>query len=177
MNVRKYQCVKKKTNYILQPSIKNLLLINNHKFDLRMFVVVHQNTFKLFAYGFAGVCKQKYSSSSNKEIHLTNLENNYDNTEFDETFENYPLMINKMTDVVRKLEKIYDGYFTKKYSVVLLGLDFIFNKDYDAYLLEINYYPYYHETKYKDLLCTHLLNDVYEPLLNKQPMFQNKVWL
>jgi hypothetical protein len=170
--------ISKKNNkpYILQPSINNLLLYSGHKFDIRMFVVIHSGQFKLFKYGLIGICKNKFKGT-NKENHLTNLENNYNNVDFDEKFEHYNIMINKMEIVVSNLQNIYNGYFDKKNIVLLLGFDFIFDTTFNIYLLEINYYPYYNNTFYKNLLCDHLLTDVYNPLITHKKMFDSNVWL
>jgi hypothetical protein len=163
-------------SYILQPGISNLLLHLGHKFDVRMFVVIHDGQFKLFKYGFMVVCKNKFEGI-NRENHLTNLKGNYNKIDFDEKLEHYKIMIDKMQSVVSNLQNIYNGYFDRKNTVLLLGFDFIFDTTFNIYLLEINYYPYYDDVYYKNLLCDHLLSDVYEPLIAHTKMFDSDVWL
>lgn len=163
--------------FIIQPSIPNLLLYEGRKFDIRMFVVITNNKFRLFKYGYAGVCKNKFNQDVvDKKTHLTNMKNNYDNIDFDETFDNYDIILEKMTNIIKILEKSYLNMFNNKYTVILLGVDFIVDQDFNVFILETNYFPYYSEDKYKQLLCYHLVKDVYEPLLINKKLFMDDVW-
>ena len=132
---------KEYSKYILQEEVNNMLLIDDCKTTLRIYVLITDKK-EIFLYknGKVYVYKTKYiRESTDNKIHndvynSVKYENYTDADYYEKTF-------HKIKDIcflsIRPF--IIDKYFNDKY--IILGADFILDSDYNPYLIEINTYP------------------------------------
>ena len=154
-DIIKFSKENKKTMYIVQPSIKPLL-IKKKKFDIRILgtlISTNHIDFDLYIFkrGQIRMSTSEYNSESKSDlIHFTNysVHKKIDKTvyEFYVGCENYVTMMMKIVRVCRDLYTSTIHLFKNptKYNKQLIwniGFDFIFDTDLNIYLLEINHNP------------------------------------
>ena len=164
LNMNKYQS----SMVILQKYIEKPLLYYGRKFDVRIWVLLtHKMEVYVFKEGHLKATSVKYDVlSKNSYVHLTNYSvqkynENFSKFEYGneisfEDFENYLLNEQGIKMDVKKelLPKIYDiikismlsvkdliNANTKKYCFEIFGYDFMFDCDFNPYLIEINTNP------------------------------------
>ena len=160
----KYQSSK----LILQKYIENPLLYKERKFDMRIWVLLtHKMEAFIFKEGHLKATSYKYDSESkNSYVHLTNYSvqkysenfskfefgNEISFSEFEESLLNdYKIKINTKKDIYPKLieiikmsleaviDKIND--LNRRGCYEIFGYDFMFDKDINPYLIEVNTNP------------------------------------
>ena len=146
---------------VIQEEIPNLFLINKRKINLRIFLLIHfEDGVQKWYISKLGKCiytNKEYSSNSRdfeENVTSFNLDTSiYNKNPFtlDELrsyigFKNYEILWNRMCKIISKCK---NAFFNKiNFSVnknnncfQLLGLDFIFTKDLQPFLLECNKGP------------------------------------
>ena len=160
---KKYQSSK----LILQKYIEKPLLYKKRKFDMRIWVLLtHKMETYIFKEGHLKATSYVYDSQSkNPYVHLTNYSiqkycenfskfekgNEISFSEFEESLKNdYNININVQKDIYPKLyeiikmtiDSVKDKINTnKKNCYEIFGYDFMFDKDINPYLIEINTNP------------------------------------
>lgn len=179
------------TFWIVQPLIKNLLLYNNKKFDIRIIasLISYDNfNFNLIVFKkglIKKTCRDFDENSKDMDIHVTNIsiqaKNNkdYEFILFDENFPNYKLLYDKILTVLKDIMKSSKKYFIShnKYNnnnkiIWNIGFDFIFTNSFDTYLIEINNDPG-KETFNRINAFDYLAKNVYTPMALNQEIKYN----
>lgn len=171
--------------WIIQPAIKNLLLYNKKKFDIRILVTLIKNNydrFELIVFK-KGIIRQTFhdfdENSLNCNIQMTNycVQNKFlEGLEyFDDNFPNYNIIFNKilysLKDIFKTTNKLLIN--SKKYNSKMIcnfGVDCILNKNLDVFILEYNINP----TAFKEFYFAYeyLANNIYTPIaLDKKPNY------
>ena len=145
--------IKLNSNFICQPQIKNLKLINGKKFDLRMHVVYYQqnNVMRSFIHksGHLRIASLPFDENSiNKFVQLTNSGVNIKHTDYDaelnqpifnNKIEFYDIIYPKIVKIVTEINSLLTYKINK--GSHLLGYDFIIDNENRVYLLECNNCP------------------------------------
>jgi len=134
-------------NYVLQHNVENLLLYNNFKFHIRIYLLVnYENKYEYYLYneGLLALSKDKYNINNKQSLLSRDRKQNKLN--YDNYFSNY-----KHYNILFKNIKKYVTYLVNQFSKIcknpenksfmIMGLDFIFNKKGMPFLLEINKGP------------------------------------
>ena len=180
----------KKIVYVVQPALKNLLLYNKKKFDIRIMVtIVSRNHFDydffIFKKGYMRTTFSDFDENSlDQEIQMTNFcvqEKKgitiSDEFIFDSRKENYELLFQKIIMVCQDIYDsiVYQFVTTSNFMnklVFNVGFDFIFDTNFNIYLLETNLDPGIN-TCPNDFYKI-LAKNIYTPLAKNQPIIIDK---
>jgi hypothetical protein len=146
----------KDTKYTIEEEIKTNF-INKRKWDVRIYVVhtFSNNIFKsyLFYDGLVRLASLPYTSEFKNLCHITNtcmIKNKADISKYQKLFtnlDNYNLLKKKVKDVIINVSENIINIIPKKYDskylmeTHIVGYDFIFDKEYNPYLIDINREP------------------------------------
>jgi len=128
--------------YVIQEEIKDMMLIDNKKFVLRLWIIIINNDFYISTNGCCIVHETKYDPSNlDRKIHIDHDISkisyvDYNKTNFYE--KSFPHVI-RLSKSVCKIISSKMKFIDNCYQV--LGLDIIFNRNSDPYLIEINSWP------------------------------------
>lgn len=129
-----------KDDYVIQRGITDLLLYDGRKFDVRVHVIIDkQGNVYVCKDGVMRISWKKYSSCSCKKHQLTNGSLGVE-AKMTNKYGNWSKLYVKVKSALRKIMKIMLKYRDPD-GFALLGVDFIFDKNMNAWLLEINTYP------------------------------------
>ena len=155
--------------YILQQGVKDLMLYDGRKFDIRIHVLISPSG-KVYVYKNAcmRISRKKYTSEcSCKKHQLTNgslgAEAQYTD-KWSQWESVYPSVQKSIKEII---------YAMKQYLVngkyLLLGADFIFDKNNKAWVLELNTYPnlYYKPDPHLQPTLTHMLKNMVKLLMHQ----------
>lgn len=162
------KCKKCKRNkYVIQKGVKNLMLYDGRKFDIRIHILI---TPKGDVYVYKNACIRisfkKYSSICGCKKHqLTNGSLGADvkyASEWDEWKDVYPNIKKSIIDILMVLKK-----YVEKNKYVLIGGDFILDVNRKAWVLEFNTYPnlFYKEDPQMQPTITHMLKNMLDILM------------
>lgn len=142
---------KKKDNMVFQKSVKNLLLYNFRKQDQRIYLLFYKIKNKLNVYiykeGLTRFSSKNFNSDKlSFEYQLTNTSlftgNNENSCELFSKNPNYQVLYNQIKNNTCKLIKNYfNSDFLPNNTFHLFGLDFVPDKNYQTWLIEINDNP------------------------------------
>ena len=167
--------------WILQKYVDNPLLINKHKFHIRVYVILHKKknyiNFFLYQKGFIYTAGNKYNWNSNDlKTHLSGEDNPNRVTVFQTSHPLYHKIWNQIKDLVLKcIVPIYPYIQCPNINnqcYKFLGLDILIDDQYNLYLAEINSrlislkYP---PKNFKNDMYLDILNQVY---FNKSKMIE-----
>ena len=176
---------------IVQKYIKDTFMINKRKLNLRVYLLIVVKNNKLISYYYKnGKCiytNKDYTNSLDLEENITSLNmdiNIYQKNPFDLfelaqylSPEKYVLLLNNIKNNLINLEKSYKSTLLKlnknnnnNVHFQLFGLDYIFTKNLDVYLLELNKGPDMSSKNEKDYI---LKNRVYEDLFSLVELIDN----
>jgi hypothetical protein len=177
--------------YIVQPSIENLLLINNKKFDIRiMGVLITQNNIDFDFYILKqGLIRKTFNDFNNNNLdidnHITTSKSNIDKsnkTIFNNKFNNYNIIFDNIVKICndffnQSIHQFKQPLLYNEKMIWNIGLDFIVDKNYNVFLLEINHNPGGPCIKaLGDIFYTYLAKYIYTPLaMNKRPIIDDSV--
>lgn len=164
--IKKY--LSKNKNYIIQKSIKNMYLYDNKKGDVRVYylAVFYKNKLEFYLYkeGLIKLAKENYNiKNMDISVQITNTSqlNKSDKPSsiiFNKTFVHYDIFLKKIRYVLSDLSKEIKKDFPKNYcssyplEFQLCGPDFIFDNNYNPYLIELNSnFPAYMSKTNKDI--------------------------
>ncbi len=170
---------------VVQNYIKNTLLINNRKLNIRIYLLIIRKNNKIYSYLYQnGKCiytNKDYKYSLDMEENITSLNLNTDiyNTHPLTLFElkdylnqkniNYDLIFNKIHNNIKLLHNAYknkigtSNKFKNNTCFQLFGLDYIITSDLNILLLEINKGPIMSYINSKDYYLKYkLFNDIFE---------------
>lgn len=179
-------------NYLISKYIINPHLINNKKYDLRVYVLITSfSPLKIYMYkqGLVRFASEEYKQSDfdNIYIHLTNYAINSKNpstqTNIKWSFEQYKeyfmkqkdiniynTIMNKIRDIIIKTiitsiqQNICDISISKKHSLFeLYGFDILVDGNYNVWLIEVNVGPSMHCSS---LLDTSIKSDLFSDIVN-----------
>ena len=176
---------------IVQKYIKDTFMINKRKLNLRVYLLIVAKNNQLTSYYYKnGKCiytNKDYTNSLDLEENITSLNmdiNIYQKNPFD-LFElaqylgreKYILLLNNIKNNLLNLEKSYKSILLRlnknnnnNVHFQLFGLDYIFTKNLDVYLLELNKGPDMSSKNEKDYI---LKNRVYEDLFSLVELIDN----
>ena len=177
---------------VVQKYMKNTYMINKRKINLRIYLLIIYKNNELISYYYKnGKCiytNKDSTGSDNLEENITSLNLNmdiYKKNPFD-LFElaqymnnkDYILLITNIINNLKKLESAYKNLLTQKNKSTnkhtyfqLFGLDYIFDNNFNVYLLEINKGPDMSSKSDKDYLLKYR---IYEDLFNKLNILEYK---
>lgn len=136
--------------HVLQQYIEQPLLINNHKFSLRMFVVLVPNGEPyLYPQGYLNVCQQPYEPNNllNIDSHLTNEHLHLDKGSKNNQqllMSNWSLYEEIYPQIERQCQKVFTPFAAQRKgcdAYGFLGVDFMLDSDKRLWLLEVNHGP------------------------------------
>lgn len=175
-------------NYIIQKSIKNMYLYDNKKGDVRVYYLAtfYKNKLEFYLYkeGLIKLAKENYNiKNMDTRVQLTNTsqlnESDKPNSViFNKTFIHYEIFLKKIKYVLSDLSKEIKKDFSKNYKssypleFQLAGPDFIFDSNYNPYLIELNSnFPAYMSKTNKDIkdmkknIAKVMANHLFEPAI------------
>lgn len=128
--------------YIIQEEVEDILLIDNKKFILRNWIVIVNNKFYLTINGCCLVHEYEY----NKDVldRKSHIEHDiqkigyiyYNQTSFyEQSLQKTIILLQNLCFVIKQNMKFKDNCFQ------VLGLDIIFNNNFDPHIIEINSWP------------------------------------
>lgn len=154
--------IDEKKNYVLQEHIPDPLLIDGHKFHIRIYLLFHMNgeneKCKAYIYknGIIAEGDKEWSVTSDQNQVVTHRRKDKFNL-FNESFPDYKIINahigEKLKKTIRKF--LSTTTFEKRTAYELLGLDFMLDRHYKPYLLEMNPGPVIgkeNDTMIKDLV-------------------------
>ena len=177
---------------IVQKYMKNTFMINKRKLNLRIYLLIVVKNNKLTSYYYKnGKCiytNKDYNNSLELEENITSLnmdvsiykKNPFDLFELCKYLGNdkYLILLNNLKNNLKKLENCYKNIILKlninnnnNTYFQLFGLDYIFSKELDVYLLELNKGPDMSSKNDKDYI---LKSRVYEDLFNLVNIVEDK---
>jgi len=180
-------------NYVIaQKYIQDLYLIKNRKVNLRMYLLIICDK-GVVSWYFSNIGKCMYTNKDmntdydlDPETHLTslNLDPSIYNTNplsLDELKNfvgehNYRILFNRIITIVQKCKICFEGKICQNkkinehISFQLFGLDFIFTKNFQPYLLEMNKGPQMSYINSKDYK---IKEKIYTDLLSKVGIIKN----
>jgi hypothetical protein len=177
---------------IVQKYMKNTFMINKRKLNLRIYLLIVVKNNKLTSYYYKnGKCiytNKDYNNSLELEENITSLnmdvsiykKNPFDLFELCKYLGNdkYLILLNNLKNNLKKLENCYKNILLKlninnnnNTYFQLFGLDYIFSKELDVYLLELNKGPDMSSKNDKDYI---LKSRVYEDLFNLVNIVEDK---
>ena len=177
---------------VVQKYMKNTYMINKRKINLRIYLLIIYKNNELISYYYKnGKCiytNKDSTGSDNLEENITSLnlnmdiykKNPFDLFELAQYMDNkdYILLITNIINNLKKLESAYKNLLTQKNKSTnkhtyfqLFGLDYIFDNNFNVYLLEINKGPDMSSKSDKDYLLKYR---IYEDLFNKLNILEYK---
>ena len=148
---------------LLQKYLENPLLYNGRKFDMRIWVLLnHEMNVYFFKEGHLKATSEKYNIKSNDLfIHLTNYSVQKYNIHFSE-FE-YGNEIS-----FQQFQYFLDKKMENENCFELFGYDFIFDNDFNPFLLEINTNPGLEESSpLINMLIPRMIDDLFRLTIDK----------
>ena len=158
----------KQSAFVVQKYIERPLLINNRKFDIRVWVLLDYNyDVYFFKEGYLRTSSSEYNPAATDDlfVHLTNYAvqkyaNNYGTYEdgnqltfrqFQEILQKYHTGRSLQADVLPQIKRLITKSllavaekldpFKRAYSFELFGYDFILDQDFNTWLIECNTNP------------------------------------
>lgn len=131
---------KKRGEYILQEEVPNMYLDNGYKTALRIYILI-TDELKIYIYKEAKVYIYKQLYSKN------NLDNNIHNSTYNSNYEYftekdyYKIVFDKIKDICLMVTDIFLKNVKEKNRYQIMGYDFIIDKEFNPYLIEINTMP------------------------------------
>lgn len=174
---------KDKRSYIIQEEVPNMLLIDNKKFVLRNWIVIVDDTFYITSNGCCIIHETAYDENSkDRKIHIEHdiskiTYANYNLQSFyKESMKKVCLLNTKICNIIKKKLNF------KKNCYQVLGLDIIFDTEFNPYVIEFNSWPNMSVPygQYKNILqefFTNFLNDIIINKLNNQPITDTEYFL
>ena len=179
---------------VVQKYMKNTYMINKRKINLRIYLLIVYKNGRLTSYYYKnGKCiytNKDSTGSNNLEENITSLnldmdiykKNPFDLFELAQYMDNkdYVLLITNIINNLKKLEYSYKNLLLEKNKSTknkkniyfqLFGLDYIFDNNFNAYLLEINKGPDMSSKNDKDFLLKYR---IYEDLFDKIGIIESK---
>ena len=179
---------------VVQKYMKNTYMINKRKINLRIYLLIVYKNGRLTSYYYKnGKCiytNKDSTGSNNLEENITSLnldmdiykKNPFDLFELAQYMDNkdYVLLITNIINNLKKLEYSYKKLLLEKNKSTknkkniyfqLFGLDYIFDNNFNAYLLEINKGPDMSSKNDKDFLLKYR---IYEDLFDKMGIIESK---
>lgn len=167
-----------KSQFIIQEYIDNPLLLNGYKFDFRLyFLYTHDNKIYLYDDFLIRRTSIKYTNNNlNKNIHITNVTNNPNNTRLN-NHEFYKLLnkeypnnkLNLLDDVKKVLLILFDKIKIENNSnYQLCGFDVMLDNNFNLFFIEFNLFPSFAVTHNKiNILRENLLDDIMRLTVDK----------
>ena len=167
MDMKKILENKKYINYILQEEVPNMLLHNGYKTSLRIYVLVTKYTNYIYKEGRLFVypkkyCKNDTSNSIHNSVYFGDVLKYTDQTYYNNSFEKIKKICDKTIKPFFETKNIYNNGY------IILGYDFILNKQYNPYLIEINSFP----NLKPNMPCYNMLKDFFNLFI--EPKMSNK---
>ena len=165
--------IEKPKEYILQENIENIYLLNNRKTVIRVYMIHINNKLYLYTDGNMVLMNDIYDEK-NTNIHV-NIQNHYECRNLS-SLKNYNIIIKNIESQMREVAKIFnnDLYYKEDNKDIfhIFGFDYILNTNLDPYVIEVNGYPSLFKDKRTNFnkLKKHLLENMYEILINKKPI-------
>ena len=178
--------VKDKRPYIIQKEVENMLLINNKKFVLRIWIVILNGNFYLSSNGCCIIHSNDYNKDNlNRFVHIehnndcvTSIDNlHYNKCHFYEnSFQKLKTILKSHCLVLKNELHVKSNCFQ------ILGLDVIFNNEYNPYIIEYNSWPNLsvQSGTYYEILkefFTRFTDDIVIPKLNNEPISGNDYFI
>ena len=165
--------IQKPKEYILQENVENIYLLNNRKTVIRVYMIYINNKLYLYTDGNMVLMNDIYDET-NTNIHV-NIQNHYECRNLS-SLKNYNIIIKNIESQMREVAKVFnsDLYYKEDNKDIfhIFGFDYILNTNLNPYVIEVNGYP----SLFKDTrenfnkLKKHLLENMYEILINKKPV-------
>lgn len=130
-----------KLNYILQEEVPNMYLYKDkYKTTMRNYVLVSDKGIYFYNEGYVYIYKTKYDKENlDNSIH-NNIFTQCDYEPLSKQYY-YPEILPKLCEISSQLLHRYFRDIPLKDSYIILGIDFIIDKTYKPYLIEINGLP------------------------------------
>jgi len=175
--------------------IENLYLINDRVFHLRNFFLIINTQNGLTFYNskdsFIRLAVNKYNGYNNADV--KNIITNYSGNILQDTEDIYCKLLSelneckiinmKISNCLDKICKKLPEYKSKKLEFMLLGVDFMFDKNLNPYLLEFNYNPLFCHKIGKKVIdnitypCAEsIIKNIFEPILSNKPIINTGIW-
>ncbi len=180
---------------LIQEMIENLYLINDRVFHLRNFFLIINTQNGLTFYNskdsFIRLAVNKYNGYNNADV--KNIITNYSGNILQDTEDIYCKLLSelneckiinmKISNCLDKICKKLPEYKSKKLEFMLLGVDFMFDKNLNPYLLEFNYNPLFCHKIGKKVIdnitypCAEsIIKNIFEPILSNKPIINTGIW-
>lgn len=188
-DMKKYNKYEHDAIFVLQKGVQEPMLINNKKFDIRVYYLAmsvnDKISFFVNKYCILRKSTANYNNNSTERaIQLTNTTFQKDKGELDDLTELFCeehklyYLFPKILKLVQKLSKIYANVLkTQKPNLDLYGIDIMFDTSENIYLLEVNITPAIYVEKeqvvklHKNIetyLFKNFLENTFEKLANRK---------
>tara|TARA_B100001094_G_scaffold61423_1_gene57164 strand:+ start:3351 stop:4301 length:951 start_codon:yes stop_codon:yes gene_type:complete len=135
-----------KDNFILQEEVPNMYLHNGSKTTMRNYALVCDKGIYFYKEGYVYIYTAKHDrNTTDNQVHNTCSVGQYDgkNCRYEKLSKQhyYKKIIHPLCDITSKLLHRYFKDITFKNRYIILGLDFIIDKNYKPYIIEVNAFP------------------------------------
>lgn len=170
---------KNKNSFIIQEEVPNMLLIDEKKHVLRIYILIVNNEFYITTNGYIVLQKNNYNATSNdRQQHIEHdlsWSKNYEyksHTIYKNTFDKVVELFKNICFVIN------NKLIFKNNCFQVLGIDVMFDNNYDPYILEINSWPnmnFYQGNgiSYMNEFFTNFLNNIVIPKLENKPLIES----
>lgn len=177
--------------FVMQKAVDNINLINNRKYDMRMYTMmrVHNGIIDCFLYnnGYCRICINEYKKHYERNGNITNVGANWKQPNFSPETNiclynelvhyniTFPRICNMITDVFDTIINDFKPKLKGFHGFVYMGFDIIIDEELMPHIIEVNnfmgYKMYNIHTNY-----TNMHDDMFKGILNIiiQPLIINK---
>lgn len=132
--------------FLLQEEVPNMYLHKGSKTTMRNYALVCDKGIYFYREGYAYIYTAKHNkNTTDNEVHNTCSVGQYNgkNCRYEKLTNQpyYKKIIKKLCDITGELLHSYFKDIPLKNRYIILGLDFIIDKDYNPYMIEVNAFP------------------------------------
>lgn len=165
-------------DYIIQKGVENLLLYHNHKFDIRIHILItHYGDVYIYKNACMRISFKEFSNTCNCKKHQCTNGSLGANVQYTDKWSDWDDIYPSIRDSSKQIISTMKEYvYLEKGKFLLIGADFIIDKYKKAWILEFNTYPnlFYKQDPHMQPTITLMLKHMLHILTNPpDPLYKS----